>query len=151
MKHKKIICICASASTYRQALDIGTKLKKMGYKVKVPKTANIMKRNNNFDVSAYKTWYKNKKDYSKKTQLMKGHFKKVIESDAILVTNFEKNGQEGYIGGNTLMEMAIAFHYNKPIFIYNKISEELPVKEEIYGLNPIFLNGDLKRISNKLH
>ena len=151
MKHKKIICICASASHYRQALEIQEELKKKGYKVKVPKTANIMKRSNNFDVSAYKTWYKNKKDYSKKTQLMKGHFKKVIESDAILVTNFDKNGLEGYIGGNALMEMTIAFHYKKPIFIYNKISEELPVKEEIYGLNPIFLNGDLKRISNTLH
>jgi hypothetical protein len=48
---------------------------------------------------------------------MKGHFKKVLDSDAILVTNFEKNGVEGYIGGNVLMEITLAFHYKKPIFI----------------------------------
>lgn len=123
----------------------------MGYKVKIPKTANIMKRTNNFDISSYKTWYNNKNDYKKKTQLIKGHFKKVLEADAILVTNFEKNGLRGYIGGNVLMEMVLAFHYKKPIFIYNNISEDLSIKEEVYALNPIFLGQDLSIIQKKLH
>ena len=82
---------------------------------------------------------------------MNGHFKKVLEADVILVTNFEKNGMPGYIGGNVLMEMVLAFHYKKPIFIYNSISEDLGIKEEVYGLNPIFLNGDLNTLKNKLH
>ncbi len=149
MKNHKIITICSSAAHYKQVLVIESQLKKMGYKVKIPKTANIMKKTNNFDVASYKTWYNNKKDYKKKTQLMKAHFRKVIEADAILVTNFEKNGIEGYIGGNVLMEMALAFHYKKPIFIYNNISEDLGIKEEVYGLNPIFIEGDLARIRKK--
>src|SRR3989344_1435516 len=116
--NKKIITICASAAHYKQVLEIEKQLKQLGFKVKIPKTANIMKKNNDFDVSHYKTLYKNKSDYSKKTKLMLLHFKKVMESDAILVTNFEKNGLQGYIGGNALMEMTLAFINKKRIFCF---------------------------------
>jgi|SRR3989344_2617871 len=146
MKKIKTITICSSASHYRQVLEIEKELKKLGFKVKIPKTANTMKRNNDFDVSHYKTWFKNKNDYHKKTKLMLGHFKKVMESDAILITNFEKNGMKGYIGGNALMEMLVAFLNKKPIYIYNKPSEKLSTIEEIYGLKPKIINGDLTKI-----
>ena len=146
MKEIKTITICSSASHYRQVLEIEKELKKLGFKVKIPKTANTMKRNNDFDVSHYKTWFKNKNDYHKKTKLMLGHFKKVMESDAILITNFEKNGMKGYIGGNALMEMLVAFLNKKPIYIYNKPSEKLSTIEEIYGLKPKIINGDLTKI-----
>ncbi len=66
MKKPKIITICSSAAHFRKVLEIEKRLKAMGYKVKIPKTANIMKRTNNFDISSYKTWYKNKNDYKKK-------------------------------------------------------------------------------------
>jgi hypothetical protein len=82
--------------------------------------------------------------------LIKDHFRKVIEADAILVLNLEKNGVFGYIGGNTLMEMALAFHLRKPIFIYNEIDDSLNFKEEVYGLEPVFIKGDLKLINKKL-
>lgn len=147
---KKIITICSSASNYRNVLEIEKQLKLLGFGVKIPKTANLMKKNNDFDVTHYKTWFKNKDDYSKKTKLMLGHFKKVIESDAILVTNYEKNGIPGYIGGNTLMEMTLAFVNKKPIFLLNPIDENLGIKEEVYGMNSIFINGNLTLISKKL-
>lgn len=88
----KIITICSSAHHYKEVLEIEKQLKKMGLKVKVPKTARIMKSANNFQVSFYKTWLRNKKDYTKKRQLMLGHFKKILDSHAILVLNLEKNG-----------------------------------------------------------
>lgn len=109
-----------------------------------------MKKNGNFDISFYKTWYKNKKDYAKKTKLMKEHFGKVVDCDAILVVNLEKNGIKGHIGRNVLMEMALAFYFRKPIFVYNSIDESLNTREEAFGLNPIFLNGDLKLIEKYL-
>lgn len=146
-KNKKIITICASVSFAKEMLVVEKELKKLGFQVKIPKTAKMMKRNNNFDVSFYKTWYKNKNDYKKKRIFMEDHFKKVIAADAILIVNHLKNNIPGYIGGNTLMEMTIAFHYKKPIFIYNPISEELNIKEEIYGLSPIFINQDLSLIA----
>ena len=64
-----------------------------------------------------------------------------------MVVNYEKNGIDGYIGGNTLIEMAIAYHYKKPIYILNSISDKLGFKEEVLGLHPIFLNGEAEKIS----
>ena len=144
---QKTIAICSSASFYKQVLEVEKQLKKLGFKVKIPKIANVMRRNNNFDVSYYKTWFKNEKDYTKKTKLMLHHFNKILKSDAILVLNYDKNGTRGYIGGNTLLEMLIAFLNKKKIFILNEISEKLPIEEEIYGLNPIFIKGKLEYIN----
>jgi len=148
---KKVITICCSAAFFKDAIEIGKELKKLGFKVKMPKTALIMKRADDFDVSHYKTWFDNRDDYKLKRDLMKGHFRKVIEADAMLVLNYKKNKIPGYIGGNVLMEAALAFHYKKPIFIYNEISDRLNVAEEVYGLNPIFINKDLNLIAEKLN
>lgn len=142
----KTITICCSASFYRQALEVQDQLKKMGFRVLMPLTANKMKKSGDFNVETYKTWYTNAADYGKKEKLMKTHFKKVIEGDVILVINFKKDGMEGYIGGNGLMEMAIAFHYGKPIYVLNPVSQLSPLYEEILGMRPIFLNGNLEKI-----
>jgi len=143
MKKIKTIVICSSASFYKDLFSIQDALKSFGYKVVLPKTANAMKRKNNFDVISHKTWYKNPADYHKKRALMDAHFKKIIKGDAILITNFDKNGIKGYIGGNTLMEIAIAYFFKKPIFILNDISDESLIREEIYGVNPVFLKGNI--------
>ena len=147
MKKKKIITICSSASFYKEALEIEKQLRKLGYRVKIPITARVMQKNNMYDVEKYKSWLKKPEQYNFKTKLMVGHFKKVITGDAILVLNLKKNGMPGYIGGNVLMEMVIAFHYKKPIYIYDAIADNLAFKEEVYGLNPIFIQKKLDRIS----
>lgn len=145
-KTPKVITICSSLSFYREVLQIEKQLKKLGYRVIIPQTAKKMEKNNNFRADYYKTWFKNKTDYKKKTELMNDHFKKVVEGDAILVVNNEKNGIKGYIGGNALMEMALAHYFKKKIFIWNDIASNLPFEEEIRGLNPIFINQDLSKI-----
>jgi len=145
MKHH-IITICCSASFYKQALETQEVLRKRGFKVMIPHTANKMEKSGDYRTETYKTWYKNPKDYKKKAALMRQHFKKVMECDAILVLNYEKNGVRGYIGGNTLMEMALAFHLRKPIYILNPVSESSPLYEEILGMNPVFLKGSLKKL-----
>ena len=108
MKTKKTITLCSSASFYKQVLDIAEKLKKLGFKVKYPFTANIMRRTGIFDVDHYKPWYKDQAAYKRKTYLMMQHFEKVAGSDAVLLINLEKKGRPGYIGGNGLMEMGLA-------------------------------------------
>ena len=144
-KIRKIV-ICTSASFYKDALKIEKELKKLGLKVAAPLTAKVMEKAGNFDISFYKTWFKNPKDYNRKAFLMRNHFNKVVKADAMLVVNLEKNGVEGYIGGNTLMEMAIGFYLRKPIFILNKISGGCLFYEEILGMKPIFLHSDLTKI-----
>jgi len=146
MNKVKTITVCSSASFFRDVLAIRDKLKRAGFQVKIPLTAEKMEQSGDFKVRSYKTWFKDDDDYKIKTKLINDHFKKVIESDAILVVNQRKNGAPGYIGGNTLMEMAIAFHYKKPIYLWNPIAKGCLFEEEIRGLDPILINRDLSKI-----
>lgn len=146
MNKIRTIIICSSASFFRDVLAIRDKLKRVGFQVKIPLTAEKMKKSGDFKVRSYKTWFKDDDHYKIKTKLIKDHFKKVIESDAILVVNQRKNGTLGYIGGNTLMEMTIAFHYKKPIYLWNPIAKGCPFEEEIRGLNPVIINQDLLKM-----
>lgn len=143
---KKIIVICSSAAFYAQALEAEAVLKKAGFSISLPLVANKMKKSGDFRVETYKTWFKNPNDYKRKTFLTKHHFNKIVKGDAILVLNYEKNGITGYIGGAVLAEMAIALHFGKKIYILNPPDESVSYKEEILGMNPIILNGDLSKI-----
>lgn len=138
------ITICSSANFYRQAVDIQALLARKGYRVLIPDTAEKMKQSGDYDVSHYKTWFADANDYHKKAALMRGHFDKVAKGDAILVLNYEKHGVQNYIGGNVLMEMALAFYLNKPIFILNEIPKESAFLEEIIGMGPIVLHGKVE-------
>lgn len=144
------ITICSSAAFYRQAIDIKEQLEALGYKVIVPKTAEKMRRANDYDVSHYKTWFGDKNDYHKKTALMMAHFKEIENGDAILVLNYQKHGVDNYIGGNVLMEMSLAFWLKKPIFIFNEVPTESAFLEEIIGLGPIALHGKVEALTNVL-
>jgi predicted RNA-binding protein with PUA domain len=44
------------------------------------------------------------------------------------------------------MEMGLALFLNKKIFLLNPIPD-MPSKEEIIGVNPVILDGDLTKIS----
>lgn len=142
----KTITICASAAFYKQVVELADTLEQQGYSVLIPDTATHMKEANDFDVSHFKTWFGDANDYHKKTALMRGHFDKVTAADAILVVNNKKHGVDGYIGGNVLMEMGLAFNEHKPIFVLNPLPTESPFSEEIIGLEPIVINGDLSKV-----
>ena len=67
-------------------------------------------------------------------------------SDGILVLNYEKKGVENYIGGNSFLEIGVAFDLGKKIFLLNPIPENLPYTEEIEVINPVVINGDFSII-----
>lgn len=81
-----------------------------------------------------------------KSEAIRAHFRKIDAGDAILVTNYPKHGVEGYIGGNTFLEMGYAFGMNKKIFVLYDLPKESSYKEELLGLAPIVLQGDLTHI-----
>ena len=145
-KSKKTITICSSASFYKEVVEVEKVLKSMGFKILVPLTVGLMKKSSDFRVETYKTWFKNSDTYDRKTFLTKHHFNKVTKGDFVLVLNYEKNGKPGYIGGAVLCEMAIGLHFGKKIFILNPIQEDVNYKEEILGMKPVILNGDLSKI-----
>lgn len=60
--------------------------------------------------------------------------------------NYQKHGKENYIGPNVLMEIAMAFYLNKPIYILNGQPKDSPLIDEILGLEPIFLDSDLSKL-----
>lgn len=146
-KSMKTIAICCSANFYRQAVDVQKQLKELGFEAIIPATAEKMKQSGDYQVTHYKTWFGDKNDYHKKTALMKAHFAEIDHTDSVLVLNYQKHGVDNYIGGNTLMEMAIAFYLAKPIYILNEIPEQSSFLEEIIGLNPVVLHGHLKDIA----
>lgn len=82
----------------------------------------------------------NEKDF-----LISEHLDKIRDSDAVLIYNEEKRGVDGYIGGNTLMEMAFAYAQNLEIFLFRPIPE-MSYTDEILGMKPIVLDGDIDAI-----
>jgi len=78
--------------------------------------------------------------------LIKKHFKKIKEADAILVLNYTRNNVKNYIGGNSFLEMGFAHILGKKIFILNPLPKIPFYREEMLAMKPIILNGDLAKI-----
>lgn len=144
------ITICSSAAFFKDCIAIAQVLRKKNYCILLPETAEIMLEKNDFDVKHYKTWHNDHKDFPKKAQLIQNHFEKIARGNAILVVNNKKHSIEGYIGGNTLMEMGLAFYLKKPIFILNQVSSSASSFEEIMGMLPVFLDGNLDTLVARL-
>ena len=138
------IVICSSASFYEQVVALESQLIELGYDVVIPKTARAMKDAG--DYTLRKTWYDNADDYTIKADLMRAHFQEIDRGDIVLIANYEKHGQPNYIGPNVLMEMGIAFYFNKPIYILNELPANSPFEEELKGFLPTILHGTLDAI-----
>lgn len=141
------LAICSSASFYTEVIAFSGELEKLGINVILPKTAAKMKAESRENDEAQIDWSNASIGYHGKSLLIRGHFKEIAGSDAILVMNFEKHSKTNYIGPNVLMEMAIAFYLHKPIYVLNGPPKDSPLIDEILGLEPIFLNGDIKLIN----
>lgn len=82
---------------------------------------------------------------SLKSTLIQEHLDKITESDAVFIYNEEKKGVAGYIGGNTLMEMAFAFAQGIEIFMLRP-APDLSYADEVLGMLPIVIDGDVAKI-----
>lgn len=80
-----------------------------------------------------------------KARRIREHLHKIEETDAILVVNETQKGIKNYIGANAFLEMGVAFALKKSIYLLNEIPDQ-PNEEEIRGLLPIVLHGDLAAI-----
>ncbi len=147
-KNKMIITICSSAVFVKEVYDIKQKLENKGHKVLVyPDEVEINgKKINVLDYHKMREENLTKKLLELKSKLMSKHFDNIKKSDAILVLNLDKNGSKGYIGGNTFLEMGLAYYLKKKIFVWKSIQKELPYYEEIMALTPIIINENIKKI-----
>ena len=144
------ITICGSIAFIEEMKDAKNKLEKIGHEVKMPPLEVPDEKGNMIPVIEY--WRIRKVAdanaawvWDRKEEAIRNHFEKIEWADAILVLNYSKKDVPNYIGANTLIEMGIAFHRRKPIFLLNPIPE-VSYTEEILGMKPIVLNGDLALI-----
>jgi len=140
------ITICSSASFYKELFPIKEKLEGLGHEVLLPTAAEEMRASGNFRIEDIKTWLANPQDFDKKTAYMKGHLEKIDRGAVVLVVNLKKNGVEGYVGGNGLLEMFYGWIKKKPIYILHPVTQELPLYEEVLGMSPVIIDGDLSKI-----
>ena len=145
------ICICGSIAFQDKINSVKEKLEGLGHEVKL---WPLQVKDENDRLISVEEYYKIRKTadnnekwvWDRKAEAVLEHFDKVAWADAILVTNYDKNDIKGYIGGNTLMEMGLAFFLKKKIYLLDEIPE-ISYKEEILGVRPIILNGDLSKIT----
>ena len=134
------ITICGSITFYDKRLEMKKQLEQLNHQVKLPPEENA-------NLSSVKEYYARRKNetnkdnwiWDKKEKAMKLHFQKVEWGNAVIILNYNKNNISNYIGTNTLLEMGLAFHLNKKIFLLNNIPE-ISYKEEILGMKPVILN-----------
>lgn len=78
---------------------------------------------------------------------IRNHFKNIEQADAILIINYAKKGIDGYIGGNTFLEMGYAFGLKKTIYVLFPIPT-MDYASEMHAMQPIVLDGDLGNIES---
>jgi hypothetical protein len=74
--------------------------------------------------------------------VIRRYYGEIADADAVLVVNPEKREVQGYIGGNTLIEMAFAHVLRKPLFVLYPLPN-MPYTAEMLAMQPTVLNGDV--------
>lgn len=144
------VTLCGSIAFIDEMDEVRKELEGLGREVKMPPLEIVDGNGKMIPVKEYYAIRKSAPDdhgwiWKRKAEAMHAHFDKVVWADVILVCNYDKNGVSGYVGANTLLEMGLAFHLEKPIYLLHAIPE-LSYKEEILGMWPIIIDGDLKKI-----
>ena len=144
------ITLCGSIAFYDEMLGIKKELEELGHKVTLPPFEVKDENGNMIPVKEY--YVKRKAEtndaswiWDRKEEAMRLHFQKVAWSNAVLILNYDKNNVPNYIGANTLLEMGLAFHLHKKLFLLNGIPE-INYKEEILGMKPVVVSKDLTKI-----
>ncbi|MHB1086834.1 MAG: hypothetical protein ACYCZ0_03750 [Minisyncoccota bacterium] len=134
------IIICSSISAADEVLAAKKELESMGHEVEIPEGVKNPELRARTEVAN-----EEKADDKIKHDLIRGYFEKIKEYDVLLVVNPEKRGVLGYIGGNTLIEMAFGHVLKKPLYVMHGLPE-LSYKSEILAMQPRVINGDLSKI-----
>jgi len=130
------IFITASKASYDKVEAIKSQLEKAGHVVTPPNgydDAGKEAEAKQLTPDEYSDW---------KAEMIREDGRIVAAHDAVLVLNFDKHGVLNYIGGATFLEMFKAFDLGKKLYLYNPIPDGI-LKDEIIGLQPIVIDGDL--------
>lgn len=136
-----IISICGSMQFHKEMSRAQLDLQAMGHTVYVPKSIELMETIGYVhpDIDEAKVAAKIQHDF------IREHFKKIEKSDAILVLNYDKKGIQHYIGGNTFLEIGLAYWLGKKMFLLNPIPD-MDYITELHAMQPTIIHGDLSKI-----
>lgn len=137
---KMKIIICGSISAADEILRVKKELEDKGNEVEIPEGVKKpeIKAKTNASMSE-------RANVKIKYDLIRGYYEKMKKYDVVLVVNPEKKGVKGYIGGNTLIEMAFAHILKKPLYCLYPLPE-LSYSSEILAMQPVILGGNLNNI-----
>ena len=133
----KSVIICGSIRAASEIKRVEKELEENGFGVEIPE-----------GVKNLEDWKKMGKENHEQAErkieldLIRGYYEKMKEYDIVLIVNPEKDGIEGYIGGNTLIEMAFAHVLNKKLYTLHPLPD-MKYSSEIIATQPIVLNGNL--------
>jgi hypothetical protein len=131
------ITLCSSAKFFEKLWDIKKSLEERGYEVLLPSMKDFHHLGED---SLAKIQY----------ELIDEHFKKIDQSHAIYVANYDKNEIAGYIGGNSFLEMGLAFYKQVPIFLLNDIPQQIGYREELIALRPVVVGENWDKLDDIL-
>lgn len=131
------ITICGSISFFNQMLELKNELEQLRHHVETPDLEGL--NTNHSELSE-------QEHDDLKRSFINAHLEKIRQSDAILIANYTKNGQENYIGANTFLEMGMAYALGKKIYILYDMPHQQN-NTEMRGLLPTLLKSDLEKIT----
>jgi nucleoside 2-deoxyribosyltransferase len=133
------IFLVGSKTAYGKVPEVKAVLERAGHVVTVPngydnpsKEAELKK----LSTEEFQSW---------KREMLKRDKEIIRANDAVLVLNVDKGDLKNYIGGATFLEIYNAFDLGKKIFLLNPVPEGM-LKDEIEGMAPIIINGDLTKV-----
>lgn len=136
-----IITICGSMQFYQEMGQIQLLLEDRGFTVLVPKDFYVLAQNESMLAND-----EERINVKIEHDFIREHFRKIEQADAILVLNYKKKDIEGYIGGNTFLEMGHAFGLGKKIYLLYPVPA-MDYNVEMHAMQPIILDGDLTKLS----
>lgn len=136
-KQKRVV-VCGSMLFYNEMIACQKKLLALGVDAIIPKDEDFLP--NNISEEEFRNF---------KKKVSSAYLKKIREKEtgAILVYNAPKNGKQNYIGANTFVEIAMAFVWNRKIYLYNDIYEQY--EDELMAWECICLNGNMSRLADE--
>jgi nucleoside 2-deoxyribosyltransferase len=135
------ITICGSMSFYKEMREWKKKLEKLGHSVIVPMGTDEDPPIEGRPGVSLNELVEAKIEYD----FIRKHFKNIEDADAIVILNYPKKNIDGYIGGNTFLEMGYAFGLGKKIYTLFPVPM-MDYVSEMHAMQPIVLNGDLEKL-----
>ena len=134
------VVVCGSMQFCKEMVAAKNEMESLGFSVLLPEHSEEYAKKEISDNESSES-IKNKVEQD----LIRKYFEEIKKCDTVLIFNQEKKNIPGYIGGNTFLEMGFAYVLNKKVYLLNDIPD-MGYRDEIIAMQPIILNGDLKKI-----